>query len=128
MHTIVKKIWRCYFAVWATLITLRLLLGWAQKMGKLYALRKYVERFRRKDEETTALQLSNVDAAQEEGVIQQVKRSLLQKSPREKRAPNSCCRKTGQQTLPMKRKIYLVLIMSLYVVALMIPPVFVCPP
>ena len=41
------------------------------KMGKLYAMQKFVERFRRKDEETAiaaALQLSNIDATQEKGV------------------------------------------------------------
>ena len=58
-----------------------------------------------------------------------VKRSLLsQKSPREKRAPNSRCRKTRQQTTPMKRKVYLVLIISFYNFALMMPPAFICLP
>ena len=50
-------------------------------MGKLYAMRKYVERFRHNDEETTAaaLQLSNIDATQEE--------SVLKKESAEKSAP-----------------------------------------
>ena len=55
--TIVKKIRRdVILPCGATLITLRLLLllGWALKMGKLYAMKKYVERFRRNDEETAA--------------------------------------------------------------------------
>ena len=41
-------------------------------MGKLYAMKKYVERFRRNDEEIAAvatLELSNIDAAQEESVL-----------------------------------------------------------
>ena len=68
--TIVKKIWRdVILPCGATLITLGLLLllGWALKMGKLYAMKKYVERFRSNDEETAAaaaFQLSNIDAAQ----------------------------------------------------------------
>ena len=44
--TIVKKIWRdVILPCGATLITLGLLLllGWALKMGKLYAMKKYVE-------------------------------------------------------------------------------------
>ena len=70
--TIVKKIWRDVISpCGATLITLGLLLlDWPLKMGKLYAM-KYVERFRRNDEETAAaaaLELSNIDAAQEESV------------------------------------------------------------
>ena len=74
--TIVKNIWRdVILPCWATLITLRLLLllGWALKMGKLYAMKKYVERFRRNDEETAnvaALELSNIDAAQDESVLE----------------------------------------------------------
>ena len=42
-------------------------------MGKLYAMKKYVERFRRNDEETAAagaLELSNIDATQEESVLE----------------------------------------------------------
>ena len=42
-------------------------------MGKLYAMRKYVERFRCDEEETAAaavLELSNIDAAQEESVLE----------------------------------------------------------
>ena len=74
--TIVKKIWRdVILPCGATLITLGLLLmlGWALKMGKLYAMKKYVEQFRRNDEETAAtaaLELSNIDAAQEERVLE----------------------------------------------------------
>ena len=72
--TIVKKTWRdVVLPCGATLNTLGLLLlfGWALKMGKLYAMKKYVERFRCTYEETAAaaaLQLSNIDAAQEESV------------------------------------------------------------
>ena len=58
----------CYFDYSGLL----LLLGWALKMGKLYAMKKYVERFRRNDEETAApaaLELSNIDAAPEECVL-----------------------------------------------------------
>ena len=74
--TIVKKIWRdVVLPCGATLITLGLLLllGWAQRRGKSYAMKKYVERFRHNDEETAAaaaLQLSDINAAQEEGVLQ----------------------------------------------------------
>ena len=74
--TIVKAIWRdVILPCGATLITLGLLLllGWALKMGKLYAMKKYVERFRCNTEETAAaaaLQLSNIDAAQEESVLE----------------------------------------------------------
>ena len=42
-------------------------------MGKLYAMKKYMERFRSSDEETAAtaaLELSNIDAAQEESVLE----------------------------------------------------------
>ena len=61
--------------MWATLITLGLLLllGWALKMGKLYTMKKYVERFRSNGEETaaaTALQWSNIDVAQEKIVLE----------------------------------------------------------
>ena len=69
--TIVKKIWRdVILPCGATLITLELLLllGWALKMGKLYAMKKYMERFRSNNEETAtaaALELSNIDGAQE---------------------------------------------------------------
>ena len=75
--TIVKKLWRDVILPFgATLITLGLLLmlGWALKMGKLYAMKKYVERFKGNDEETAAvaaLQLSDIDAAQTEDVLQQ---------------------------------------------------------
>ena len=131
--TIVKKIWRdVILPCGAILITLGLLLllGWALKMGKLYAMRKYVERFKRKNEETataTELKLSSIDAAQEEGGLQQenAKKSAPQNSRREKLSPKSCCQKTSQPTPPLKRKIYLVLILSLYDVALMIPLVFI---
>ena len=74
--TIVKKIWRdVILPRGATLITLGLLLllGWALKVGKLYAMKKYVERFRRNDEETAAvaaLELRNIDAAQEESLLE----------------------------------------------------------
>ena len=133
--TILKKIWRdVILPCGATLITLGLLLllGWALEMGKLYAMKKFVERFRSNDEETAAaaaLQLSNIDAALEESVLQKksAKKSAPRKSPREKRAPKSRSRKTSQQTPPMKRKIYLMLILSLYDDALMMPPVFICP-
>ena len=50
-------------------------------MGKLYAMKKYVERFRRNDEETAAaaaLELSNIDGAQE---------SVLEKESAKKFAP-----------------------------------------
>ena len=119
--TIVKKIWRdVILPRGATLLTLGLLLllGWALKMGKLYAMKKYVERFRRTDEGTAAaatLKLSNNDAAQEEGVLQQEreKKSAPPKICREKRVQKSFCRKTSQQTPPMKCKFYLLLIISL---------------
>ena len=73
--TIVKKIWRdVILPGGATLVTLGLLLllGWALKMRKLYAMKKYVERFRSSDKQTataTALHLSNIDAAQEKSVL-----------------------------------------------------------
>ena len=76
--TIVKKIWRDVIVPCeAMLITLGLflLLGWALKMGKFYAMKKYVERYRRRRDEKTAaaaaLQLSNFDGGQEEGILQQ---------------------------------------------------------
>ena len=79
--TIVKKIWRdVILPCGATLITLGLLLllGWALKMGKLYAMKKYEERFRCNDEQTAALELSNIDGAQE---------SVLEKESAKKSAP-----------------------------------------
>ena len=82
--TIVKKIWRdVILPCGAALITLGLLLllGWALKMGKLYAMKKYVERFRRNDEETAAaaaLELSNINGAQ---------KSVLEKESVKKSAP-----------------------------------------
>ena len=99
--TIVKKIWRDnILRRGATLITLGLLLllGWALKTGKVYSMRKYVERFSRKDGETAAaaaMRLSNIESAQEEGVLQQesVKKFSPQKTPKEKRAPKIRCRK-----------------------------------
>ena len=111
--TIVKKFWRDnILQCGATFITLQLLLliGWALKMGKLYALKKYVERFRHNDEETAAaviIQLSDIDAAQKEDVLQRkgAKKSAPPKIPREKRAPKSCCQRTSQQTPSMKRRI-----------------------
>ena len=42
-------------------------------MGKLYGMKKYVERFRCNEEETAAaaaLQLSDIDTAQEESVLE----------------------------------------------------------
>ena len=57
-------------------------------MGKLYAMKKYVERFRRNDEETAAaaaLELSNIDAAQEE--------SVLEKESAKKSAPPEICQR-----------------------------------
>ena len=83
--TIVKKIWRdVNLPCGATLINLGLLLllGWALKMGKLFAMKKYVERFRHNDEETAAtaaLELSSIDAAQEEKVLE--KESAKKSSP-----------------------------------------------
>ena len=82
--TIVKKIWRdVILPCGATLFTLGLLLllGWALKMGKLYAMKKYVARFRSSDEKTAAaaaLELSNIDGAQE---------SLFEKESAKKSAP-----------------------------------------
>ena len=77
VHTIIMmKIWKdVILPCGATLITLGFLLslGWALKMGKLYAMKNYVERFRHNDEETAAvaaLELSNIDAAQEESVLE----------------------------------------------------------
>ena len=96
-------------------------------------MNKYVERFRSNDEETAAaaaLELSNIDAAQEESVLekQSAKKSAPPKLSQGETSSKSCSRKTSQQTPPMKRKIYLMLIRPLYIVALMIPPVFICPP
>ena len=106
--TIVKKIWRdVILPCGATLITLGLLLllGWALKMGKLYAMKKYVERFRCNEETAAAaaLELSNIDAAQEESVLEKekAKKSAPRKSPREKRAPKSRRRKTSHQNPPV---------------------------
>ena len=56
-----------------TTLGLLLLLGWTLKLGRLYAKKKYVERFRSRDEETAAaaaLELSNIDVAQEESVLE----------------------------------------------------------
>ena len=80
-----KKIWRdVILPCGATLITLGLLLllGWALKMGKLYAMKKFVERFRSNDEQTAAaaaLELSNVDASREESVLE--KESVKKSAP-----------------------------------------------
>ena len=55
--TIVKKNWRHgILPCGAALLSLGLLLtlGCALNLGKLYAMRKYVEKFRRRNEETTA--------------------------------------------------------------------------
>ena len=85
LTSLVKKIWRdVTLPCGATLITLELLLllGWALKMGKLYAMKQYVERFRHNDEETAAaaaLELSNIDAAQEESMLE--KESAKKSSP-----------------------------------------------
>ena len=74
--TIMKKIWRdVILPCGATLTTLGLLLllGWALKMGKLYAMKKYMERLKCNDEEVAAaaaLKLSNIDATQEESVLE----------------------------------------------------------
>ena len=82
--TIVRKIWRDVILLCgATLITLGLLflLGLALKMGKLYAMKKYVERFRSSDAETAAaaaLEFNNIDGAQE---------SVLEKESAKKSAP-----------------------------------------
>ena len=104
MHTTtVKKVWRDVILPFgATLITLwlLLLLGCVLKMGKLYSLKKYVERFRQNDEETTAaaaVQLSDIDAAQKEDDLQRegAKKSAPPKIPREKRAPKSRCQRTS---------------------------------
>ena len=83
--TIVKKIWTdVILPCGATLITLvlLLLLGWALKMGKMYAMRKYVERIKGNDEETAAaaaLELSSIDAAQEVSVLE--KKSAKKTAP-----------------------------------------------
>ena len=75
--SIVKKNWKdVILPCGANLITLGLLLllDWALKMGKLYAMKKYVERFRHSDEETAAaaaLELSNIGASQEESVLEE---------------------------------------------------------
>ena len=87
--TIVRKFWRdVILPCGATLISLRLLLllGWALKMGKLYAKKKYMERFRCNDEETAAaaaLQLSDIDAVKEESVLEKesAKKTAAPKSP-----------------------------------------------
>ena len=75
--TIVKKIWKdVILPCGATLITLGLLLllGWAIKLKKLYAMKKYVERFRSSDEETAAaaaLQMRNIDVEQEKKTVRE---------------------------------------------------------
>ena len=82
--TIVEKIWTdVLLPCGVTLFTLGLLLsigcGLGLKWGKLYAMRKFEERFRRRKEETAAvvaLQLSNIETA-EEGVVQQEKERKL---------------------------------------------------
>ena len=132
--TIVKKTWRDgILPCGATLITLGLLLllGWALKMGKLYPLKKYVERLRSNDEETAAaaaLELSNIDAAQEENVSKKesAKKSALPKISQGETRSKKLLLKTSKQTPPMKRKVYLMLIISLYDDVLMIPLVFIC--
>ena len=83
--TVVKKNWRdVILPCGATLFTLGLLLllGWALKIGKLYAMKKYVERFRSNDEETAAaaaIEMSNIDAVKDE--------SMLEKQSAKKSAP-----------------------------------------
>ena len=93
---------------------------------------KFVEIFRSKGEETAATaasHLSNIDAAQEERVSQQesAKKSTPPKISQGETSSKTRCRKTNQQTPPMKRKIFLVLILPSYDVALMISLVFFCP-
>ena len=108
--TIVKKNWRQVISPsGATLLTLGLLLllGWALKMGKHYAMRKYVEQFRRNEQKTAALKLGKIDAAQGERVLQQEgeKKSAPSKIfLGEKRAPKSCSRETSHQTPPVNVK------------------------
>ena len=76
-----------YSAVWGHFVYSGafVIAGWALKLEKLYAMRKNRERFRRPNEETAAaaiLELSNIDTAQEEGVVQQEfeKKSVAPKS------------------------------------------------
>ena len=78
MHTtIVKRIWiDVILSSGATFFTLGLLLflSWALKLGKHYAMRKFVERFRRRNGDTAggaAMQLGNIKTAQEEVIVQQ---------------------------------------------------------
>ena len=67
-------------------------------MGELYAMKKYVERFRSSDEETVAaaaLQLSDIDAAQEG--------SVLKKESAKKSAPSKMSQgETGSKKSLMK--------------------------
>ena len=133
--TIVKKIWRdVILPCEATLITLGLLLllGWALKMGNLYAMRKYVERFRRSDEETAtaaALQLRNINAAQEESVVEKesAKKSAPPKISQGETSSKKQLTKTSHQTPTVKRKIPLMLTLIYLMSLLSPPPLFICP-
>ena len=67
-------------------------------MGKLYAMKKFVQRFRSSDEETAAaaaLELSNVDGAQGECVLE--KESVKKSAP-----PKISQGETSSKKPPMK--------------------------
>ena len=95
---IVRKIWRdVILPCGSTFITLGLLLllGWALKRGKIYAMKKYVERFRSNDEETAAaaaLKLSNIDGAQGESVLE--KKSAEKSAPPKNFQGETSCKKS----------------------------------
>ena len=107
--TIVKKICRdVILPCGATLNTLGLLLllSWALKMGKLYAMRKFKEKFRCKDDETAApaaVPLSNIDAAQEECVLEKenAKKSAPPKISQGETSSKRSLPKTRHQTPPV---------------------------
>ena len=135
VHTkIVKKIWRdVIFPCGATLITLGqlLLFGWALKTGKLYAMKKYVERFRHNVEETAtaaALELSNIDAAQEESVLEEesTKTSAPPKISHGEPSSKKPLMENQSSNSSRKRKIPLILKLTYLMLLSSPPPLFIC--
>ena len=131
--TIVKKMWRdVILPGGATLITLGLLLllNWALKMGKLNAKNKYVEQFRGNDEETAAaaaLELSNIDAAAEESVLEKesAKKSAPSKISQGETRSKRSLPKNSTSNSSRKRKISLILKL-IYLMLLSSPPPLIC--
>ena len=101
-------------------------------MGKLYAMRKYVESFRHRDEETpaaAAMQLSDIHTAQEEGIQQQEieKKSAHPKTFQGELSSKKLLSKNYSSHSFWRRKVFLVL--KLFDLMLLLSPSasFICP-